>query len=235
MRIRGLPVKVVRKEIKNLHLSVYPPHGHVRVSAPAHLKKEAIRLAVISRLPWIRKQLAKFENQVRQSERAMVTGESHFVQGRRHRLRVVEHEGPPAVNRTRRNTLELRVWPGTDRVKRHEILSQWYRELLRNQIPELIEKWEPVLGVQVDDWRIKRMKTRWGTCTRDAARIWLNLELAKKHPSCLEYIIVHEMAHLLETKHNDKFHEHLDRALPRWKVHRDELNSAPLAHERWKY
>jgi len=152
-----------------------------------------------------------------------------------YRLDVIEHNGPATVRLANSTTLQLRVRPGTDRDKREEILHRWYRQRLREQIPPLIAKWEPKIGVEVADWGIKKMKTRWGTCTVEARRIWLNLELAKKPASCLEYILVHEMVHLLERHHNERFRALMDSFLPNWPLHRDELNRAPLAHEEWVY
>jgi predicted metal-dependent hydrolase len=227
-------VEVIRKDIKNLHLGVYPPNGRVRVAAPLRLDDEAVRLAIISRLGWIKRQQSSFEQQDRQSEREMVTGESHYVEGKRYRLDVIEHRGP-AVRLRNKTTIELRVRPGTDRDKREALLHRWYRQRLREQIPELFAKWEPVIGVTVGEWGIKKMKTRWGTCNVDARRIWLNLELAKKPATCLVYILVHEMIHLRERNHNDSFRELMDRFMPQWRTHRDELNRAPLAHEDWSY
>lgn len=228
-------MEVVRKDIKNLHLGVYPPKGRVRVAVPLRLDDEAVRLAVISRLGWVRRQQAGFEQQVRQSEREMITGESHYVQGRRYRLDVVEHDGPASIGLRNNTTLKLWVRPGTDRKRREAVLHRWYRQRLREQIPELIAKWEPVIGVNVADWGIKKMKTRWGTCNIAARRIWLNLELAKKPASCTEYILVHEMVHLREQHHNDRFRDYMDRFMPQWRLYRDELNRSPLSHEHWDY
>ena len=228
-------VEVVRKDIKNLHLGVYPPKGRVRVAVPLRLDDEAVRLAVISRLGWIRRQQKGLEGQDRQSQREMITGESHYVQGRRYRLSVIEHDGPARVSLPNNTTMELRVRPGTDRDKREAVLHRWYRQRLRKQIPELVAKWEPEVGVAVAEWRIKRMKTRWGTCNVDVRRIWLNLELVKKPAVCLEYILVHEMAHFLERHHNERFKELMDRLMPKWRLHREELNRSPLAHENWEY
>ena len=228
-------MEVVRKDIKNLHLAVYPPNGRVRVAVPLRLDDEAVRLAVISRLGWIRKQQGGFDLQDRQSEREMVTGESHYYLGRRYRLDVIEHDGPAKVTLPKNTTLEMQVRPGTSREKREAVLNRWYRDRLREQIPELISKWEPVIGVRVMDWRIRRMKTRWGTCNIEARRIWLNLELAKKPVLCLEYIVAHEMVHLIERRHNDLFREYMDRFMPSWRLHRDELDRVPLAHENWLY
>ncbi len=235
IEVSGIPVEVVRKDIKNLHLAVYPPNGRVRVAVPLRTSDETVRLAVISRLGWIRKQQTAMEDQVRESQREMITGESHFVQGRRYRLNVIEQESPPQVVIRNNKTLELQIRPETPREKREEILQRWYRGLLREQIPELLAKWEPLIGVEVSKCGIKRMKTKWGTCNIKARRIWLNLELAKKPPACLEYILVHEMVHLLERHHNEKFRAYMDKFLPQWPMHREELNRAPLAHEDWGY
>jgi predicted metal-dependent hydrolase len=235
LEVSGIPVEVVRKDIKHLHLAVYPPHGRVRVAVPLRTSDETVRLAVISRLGWIRRQQNALEQQQRQSEREMVTGESHFVQGRRYRLEVIEQEPSASVVIRNGKTVELRVRPGTDREKREDVLQRWYRQLLRDQIPELQAKWDPVIGVQVASCAIKRMKTKWGACNIEERRIWLNLELAKKPPACLEYILVHEMVHLLERHHNDRFRAYMDEFLPQWRLHREELNRAPLAHEDWEY
>lgn len=235
IKVRELPVEIVRKDIKNLHVGVYPPNGRVRVAAPLRLDDEAVRLAVISRLGWIRRQQRTFQQQDRQSEREMVTGESHFFQGRRYRLDVIQHDGRPSVVLPNNTTMELRVRPGTNRERREAILQRWYRQRLREQLPELLRRWEPRVGATVAETRIKRMKTRWGTCNREARRIWLNLELAKKPSSCLEYILVHEMIHFLERHHNDHFRTLMDELMPQWRLHREELNRAPLAHEDWTY
>lgn len=235
IEVSGIRVEVVRKGIKNLHLGVYPPSGRVRVAAPTRVNDEAVRLAVISKLGWIRRQQARFAQQPRQSEREMVSGESHYFQGRRYRLRVVEEESAPRIKVNGSSTMELRVRPGTDGKKREQILNRWYRERLRAELPELIAKWEPVIGVKIAGWGIKKMKTKWGTCSIEARRIWLNLDLAKKPPQCLEYILVHEMVHLLERHHNDRFKELMDRFMPPWRTYREELNRAPLGHEEWGY
>lgn len=235
MKVSGIPVDIVRKDIKNLHLAVYPPHGRVRVAVPLRTSDETVRLAVVSRLGWIRRQQNALEQQVRQSQREMITGESHFVQGRRYRLNVIEEDAPASVAIRNGRTLELRVRPETDEAKRREALQSWYRKLLREQIPDLLVKWEPMVGVRVAHCGIKRMKTKWGTCNTDAKRIWLNLELAKKPPICLEYILVHEMVHLLERHHNERFRSYMDQLLPQWRSFRDELNRAPLSHEDWDY
>lgn len=233
--VSGIPVEIRRKVIKNLHVGVYPPDGRVRVAAPLHLDDDAVRLAIVSRLNWIRRQRRVFANQVRQSAREMVNGESHYFEGRRYRLNVVERPGNPRVRIANNSTLELRVPPSTDRTGRQQVLDRWYRRRLKARIPDLLARWEPVVGVEVADCRIKRMKTRWGSCNIEARRVWLNLELAKKDPLCLGYTLVHEMVHLIERHHTDRFRALMDHFMPDWRLRRDELNKSPLAHEDWDY
>ena len=179
LTVSGIKVEVVRKDIKNLHLGVYPPLGRVRVAAPLVVNDEAVRLAVIDKLSWIKRQKAKFAEQPRQSQREMVNGESHYFLGRRYRLRVHVHDGPARVVIRGIASLDLFVRPGTSSEQRESILLRWHREQLKKLIPPLLKKWQPVLGVHVADWGIKKMKTKWGACTIDARRIWINLELAK--------------------------------------------------------
>lgn len=228
-------VEVVRKRIKNLHLGVYPPNGRVRVAAPLAVSNDAVRLAVIGKLGWIKRHKAKFEAQPRQSRREMVSGESHYFLGRRYRLRVVDGNGPAKVALRSNAIMELHVSRAATMEQRERVLQRWYREQLKKKIPALLEKWQPVLGVQVADWGIKKMKTKWGSCNVKAGRIWLNLELAKKPIRCLDYIIVHEMVHLLERHHNDHFLELMGKFLPQWRLWREELNQAPLGHAEWGY
>ena len=235
IEVNGIPVEVVRKPIKNMHLGVYPPEGRVRVAVPLSIDDEAVRLAVISKLGWIRRHQKTFADQPRQSQREMISGESHYFRGRRYRLRLLEHEGPARVTRTGNRTLTMHVRPGTPREKREQVLNDWYRHHLKALLPDLIARWEPVVGVQVADWGVKKMKTRWGSCNTQECRVWLNLELAKKPPHCLEYVLVHEMVHLLERHHNDRFTALMDQSMPQWRLYRDELNQAPLGHEEWAY
>lgn len=225
----------MRKPIKNLHLSVHPPEGRVRVSAPQRIDDEAVRLAVVSRLPWIRRYQKAFAEQPRQSRREMVSGESHYFLGRRYRLRVTEHSGSGQVTRNGNSELTMRVRAGTGREKREQLLNDWYRRYMKEVTPDLIAKWQPVIGVQVADWGIKKMKTRWGSCNTQDRRVWLNLDLAKKPPQCLEYVLVHEMVHLLERHHNERFKSLMDRFMPQWRMYSEELNRAPLSHEGWVY
>jgi hypothetical protein len=233
--VSGIAVEVVRKDIKNLHLGVYPPNGRVRVAAPLVVSDEAVRLAVIDKLAWIRRQKAKFAQQPRQSEREMVNGESHYFMGRRYRLRVHEQDSPPRVALRGIASLDLFVRPGTSSEQREAVLHRWHREQLKALIPPLLEKWQPVLGVQAAAWGIKKMKTKWGSCNVDARRVWFNLELAKKPQQCLEYIVVHELVHLLERHHNERFTALMGAFMPQWRQHREMLNKSPLGHEEWNY
>jgi len=233
--INGLKVEVVRKAIKNLHLGVYPPHGRVRVAAPLAVSDDAVRLAVIGKLGWIKRQRAKFEAQPRQSQREMVAGESHYFLGRRYRLRLLEHHGAAKVELRNTSMIDLHIRPGASTEQREAVLLRWHREQLKILIPQLLDKWQPVIGVQVTSWGIKKMKTKWGSCNINARRIWLNLELAKRSSQCLEYIVVHELVHLLERHHNDHFSTLMDTYLPTWRRCREELNATTLGHEVWDY
>ncbi|MDX2206067.1 MAG: SprT family zinc-dependent metalloprotease [Gemmatimonadales bacterium] len=235
IEVGGIAVEVVRKEIKHLHVGVYPPHGRVRVAAPLRLEDEAVRLAVVSRLAWIRRHQVGFEQQDRQSQREMVTGESHYFLGRRYLLDVTEGTRRPSVSLVDNTTMWLQVRPGANREEREAVLQRWYRRQLREQLGGLVARWEPRVGRTVAALRIRRMKTRWGSCNADARRIWLNLELVKKPVVCLEYILVHEMVHLIERQHTDQFQRLMDQLMPTWRICRDELNRAPLAHEEWQY
>ncbi len=178
--VNDLVVDVVRKDIKNLHLAVYPPSGRVRVAAPLRVNDEAVRLFTISRLAWIKRQQARFENQERQSAREYVSGESHYYQGNRYLLNVIYSKGPPAVIIRNNKTMELIVRPDSDTSQRERVLTTWYRQRLKEEIAPMIARWEPIIGVHVAQWGVKQMKTRWGTCNIEAARIWLNLSSSKK-------------------------------------------------------
>lgn len=235
LTINNIDVEIIRKPIKNLHLGVYPPDGRVRVAAPTHVSDDNVRLAVISKLSWIKKQQSNFKAQIRQSQREMVSGESHYVWGKRYLLDVVERHGKHEVAITNNKRLTLYVSPNTSRTNREKALNEWHRAVMKERIPALIAKWEPIIGVQVAEWRVRKMKTKWGSCQIENGRVWLNLELAKKSRECLEYILVHEMVHLLERHHNDQFRAYMDKFMPQWRWHRDVLNQSPLAHENWGY
>jgi len=230
-------IDIVRKDIKNLHLAVYPPDGRVRIATPENIDDEAVRLFAISKLSWIKRHQAKFKQQKRQSPREFVSGESHYYKGQRYLLTVI-YQAAPLPNKVKirnKKYLDLYVRKGSNKDQRKRILTEWYRWQLKREIPGLVEKWQGKIGVEVNDWGVKLMKTKWGTCNLKAKRVWLNLELAKKSPLCLEYIIVHELIHLRERYHNDRFIAYMDKFLPNWKFLRDELNSFPISHGNWDY
>ncbi len=230
----GITLDVARKDIKNVHLSVYPPTGRVRIAAPLRMSPDTIRLFAISKLGWIRQQQRKLREQERETPREYLNRESHYVWGRRVLMKVVEDNATPSVQ-LRHSTLILRVRPGTDEEARETVVAGWYRQLLRAAIPQLIEVWEPRLKVRVNGFFVQQMKTRWGSCNPTARTIRLNTELAKKPRECLEYLVVHEMIHLLEPTHNARFLALMDRHMPAWREIRAELNRLPARHERWGY
>lgn len=232
LTIAGIGVDVVYKDIKNLHIGVYPPVGRVRVAAPRRLGDDQVRLALVQRLPWIKRQRERLQAAERQTQREMVTGESHYVWGRRYRLKVVGRPGRPHVELDG-SRLVLYVPEGTPTKELRALLDRWYRAQLRAAAPDIIAKWEPTIGVRIPRWTIRRMKTKWGSCNRETGHLWFNLELAKKHPDSLEYIVVHEMTHLLERGHGERFVALMERYLPDWRARRDQLNGAPLAAESW--
>ncbi len=228
IQVSDLSVKVVRKDIKNLHIGVYPPDGEVRVAAPLNMNDESIRLAVITRLQWIRKQQKNFMRQEREEIRSMEQGESHFFEGRRYRLEIIEKDAPPTVSIKNKSRLTLSIRPGSSPQKRMEILEEWYRHQLKGHVTQLIVKWEAIIGVKVESWTIKKMKEKWGSCNPKDARISINLEMAKKPLDCLEYVVVHEITHLRERLHNEQFMSLMDLYLPDWRHIKEKLNSLPL-------
>lgn len=231
--VGGIRVEVVRKDIKNLHLGVYPPKGRVRVAAPLVLSDEAVRLAVIEKLAWVKKHKARFRDQPRQSQREMINGESHYFLGQRYRLRLHERPGPSQVSLRGIATLDMSIRQGTSSAQRESVLHNWYRQQLKLLLPPLLEKWQAIIGVQASSWGIKKMRTKWGSCSIKVRRIWLNLELAKRPEQCLEYVLVHELVHLLERHHNERFIALMDQFMPQWRQFRDMLNEVPLGHEDW--
>ena len=229
-----ITVDVLKKDIKNIHLSVYPPTGKVRISAPLHMDIDTIRLFAISKLGWIKQHQQKLREQVRETPREYLDRESHYVWGKRYLLKVIEKNLAPEVA-LKHSTLLLRVRPGSGEEKKQAILEEWYREQLKAAVPPLIAKWEPLLGVKVNRLFVQRMKTKWGSCNPCSGSIRLNTELAKKPPECLEYIVVHEMVHLLEPTHNRHFVVLIDQFIPKWQFYRDNLNRLPVRHESWIY
>jgi predicted metal-dependent hydrolase len=230
----NITVDVEQKNIKNIHLSVYPPTGRVRIAAPLRFDLETIRMFAISKLSWIKKQQEKLRKQVRETPREFKTRENHYYLGKRYLLQLIKSEGKPSVT-IKHDKMVLQVKPNSNTEQKQIILQEWYRERLKELVPKYITKWEETMQVQVEDFGIKKMKTKWGTCNIEKKRIWINLELAKKPLECLEYIVVHEMIHLLERNHNDRFIAYMNKFLPQWKHYREELNRLPLSHVEWEY
>jgi len=228
INVGDLIVDVVRKDIKNLNLRVCPPDGRVRAAVPVRVSDKAVRLFVNSKLGWIKRQQVKLSSRERPLAKKFVTGETHFYQGRRYRLNVIYQNGPGHVELPNTTSIDLYVREGSSSSQREQVLLAWYRKKLKEQIPLIIEKWEDIIGVEVAQWGVKRMKTRWGSCNLKARRIWLNLELVKKPVYCLEYIIIHEMVHLLERLHNNRFTALMDEFVPQWRLYREELKRPPL-------
>jgi predicted metal-dependent hydrolase len=227
LNLAGLTIDVERRPIKHLHLGVYPPDGHVRIAAPEGVSDEAIRLFAIGKLAWIKRQRQKFATQLREPVREYLERESHYVWGRRYLLSVLEGDAPPSIE-LRHRKLRLKVRPGTSLERRGEILDEWYRSMLRAAVEPLLAKWEPVLGVRVRNVFVQRMKTKWGSCNSSARNIRLNTELAKKPAEFLEYIVVHEMAHIRCPTHGHRFVALMDQVMPNWRDKREALNQLPL-------
>ena len=236
IKIGELDIHLTRKDIKNLHISVMPPDGQVRVSAPDAMTDTAIRMAVIHRIPWIRRQQAAFAKQERQSTREMVNGETHYLWGRRYRLEVIELDDLKSQTvKLKSGKLILTVNKGLSDEVKIKLLSEYYRGRLKARAPDLIDKWSKKTGVTISDWQIQKMKTKWGSCNIEEGNIRLNLDLAKKPLPCLEYIILHELLHFKERQHNDRFKALLDTYMPDWRSRRDLLNQMPLGQENWKH
>ena len=234
IQLGDIRVEVIRRDIKNVHLSVHPPTGRVRVSAPRRMTLNTVRVFAISKLPWIRRQQKKLREQERESPREFIERESHFVWGRRYLLKLVEVDRAPSVELSHSNMV-ISVRPKTDRSRREGVVEEWLRGQMREAVPPLIRKWERVMGVSVETFFIQRMKTKWGSCNPAKATIRLNTDLAKKPRECLEYIVVHEMVHLLEPTHNARFVDLMDRLMPQWRFYRQRLNQLPMRHEAWAY
>lgn len=227
LTINDIEVEIQKKNIKNLHLSVLPPKGKVRVSAPDSMNDDAIRIFIITKIGWIKKQQEKYKNQLRQCEREYVSGESVYLWGKRYRLDVVYSNVCNNV-KIKGNKLIFQVREASTAEQRENVLNDWYRRNIKEEIPQLLEKWQKIIGVTASDWGVKNMKTRWGTCNIEDKRIWLNLQLVKKPFECLEYVMVHELVHLLEKNHNKIFISYMDEFLPNWRKIKEELNSIIL-------
>lgn len=227
-------INVVHKDIKNVHLSVHPPQGRVTIAAPIAMGLDTIRLFSIAKLGWIRKQQAKLRNQKRETAREYVNRESHYYLGQRYLLKVIEHGAVPKVI-LKHGIIELYVRSGVKKKQKEELLQAWYRKQLKEVVLKRVARLEKRLNVKVADVAIRTMKTKWGTCNTKTKRIWLNTELAKKSVDSIEYVLVHEMVHLLERNHNDNFIDYLDKFLPKWKYLREDLNRSALGHVEWSY
>lgn len=234
IKLGDIVVDVTLKDIKNVHLSVYPPTGTVRISAPRRMNIDTIRVFAISKLDWIKQQQATLRKQERDTPREYIDRESHYVWGKRYLLTVATSNAPPSIE-LKHWRMALRVRPGTGALGREAFVDQWYRDLIRSAVPPLLDRWEPSMGVSVERFFVQRMKTKWGSCNHKARTIRLNSELAKKPLGCLEYIVVHELVHLMEPTHNARFISLMDRFMPRWQFHRDVLNRLPVRQETWSY
>ncbi|MDR0612556.1 MAG: M48 family metallopeptidase [Dysgonamonadaceae bacterium] len=224
ININNINIEVEYKPIKNIHLSVYPPNGRVHISAPETMKKESVRLYAIFKLSWVKRQIEKVQNQERQTPREYVSGENHYFKGLRYRLNVIERNASPKIELQGRRYIKMYVRPGSTIEKKEEVLREWYRDELKQILKPMVSKWENILQVKVSYWEVKQMKTLWGSCNTRTKRIIFNLELAKKPVYCIEYIVTHELAHLIERLHNATFTALLDVHLPDWQRLKDELN-----------
>jgi predicted metal-dependent hydrolase len=234
IRLGDIAVDVVLKDIKNVHLSVYPPAGRVRISAPKRMSVDTIRVFAVSKLDWIKRQQMRVRAQEREGRREYLDRESHYLWGRRYLLKVLEEDAAPEVQ-VRPGTMVLRVRPGAGEGMKRALVASWYRQTLKAAARPLIEVWERRLRVEVQRLFVRQMRTKWGSCNTTARSIRLNTELAKKPRECLEYVVLHELVHLIERRHDERFTQYMDRFMPHWRQYRDELNRAPLAHVDWRY
>lgn len=233
IQLGDITIAITRKDIKNVHLSVHPPNGRVTLVAPLATRLEVARAYAASKIGWIRDQQAKLRGQARETPRQFVERESHYLWGRRYLLSLVEKDVKPFVRLDHRK-ITLTIRPGSSPAKREEIMQEWYRSLLHEAVPPLIRKWEAKLGVKVEGYFLQRMKTKWGGCNHRQRNIRLNTELVKKPIDLLEYVVLHEMAHLIEPRHNERFLTLMTKHYPTWQEARAELNELPLAAEVWK-
>ncbi len=220
----GITLQFERRDIRNLRIGIYAPHGEVRVAAPRRMAERTVRDFVISRIGWIERKRAELRSRPARPRAQLATGEVHYVQGRAHTLVVVETAGRPGVSCGADDTLTLRIGPGSDPAARLRVLTAWYRRELSAQLQVLVSAWEARLGIAVAEVRIRQMRTRWGSCNARARRICLNLDLVRKPPRCLEYVLVHELVHFFERRHNLRFYRFMDELLPAWREYRSELN-----------
>lgn len=234
VEVNNIIVDIVRKDVKNIHLNVLPPHGDVRITAPLRNDDESIRLFVISKLSWIKKQKKKFESQERESKKEYISGESHFFKGDRYLLNLIDFSGKPKISIRNNKFIDFYVGKNSSIDKKRKLMEEWYRAEFKKIAPPILEKLSKKMKIKVDDLRIRKMKTKWGTCNVEKKRIWLNLELVKKPVHHLEYIMVHELTHFLERNHNKRFVSYMNKFLPSWRTNKAELNSFILTHERWE-
>ncbi|MDL2291070.1 M48 family metallopeptidase [Desulfovibrio sp. OttesenSCG-928-F20] len=225
--VGGIDIQVSKKKIKNMYIRVLPPDGIVHIAVPEDTSDDALRMFAVSRIAWVKRQKQKFADQARQTKRQYVSGESYYVWGRRYRLEVVYSAVRNAVYISG-NKLVLQVRKESTDKQRENTLNEWYRDQLKLAIPPVLEKCEKIVGVRAAEWLVKNMRTKWGSCIPEHKRIWLNLQLAKKSPECLEYVITHELVHMLERNHSERFREYMDKFYPTWRTVKDDLNSQPL-------
>ena len=233
LKTSDLQIEIVRKDIKNIHLGVYPPDGRVRVSVPLATSDETLRIFLITKSSWIKKQKGIFSKQERQTKREYVSGESHYIFGKKYQLTVKNSEAKQEIKITKKKSIELTVKSKTTIYQKQVMFEKFYRMELEKIIPKLLEKWEKKVGVKVKEVRIKKMKTKWGTCNTKDKRIWLNLELAKQPFHCIDYLLVHELVHFKERKHSKRFLQLLEKAYPKWKQSKEELNQGILSYFEW--
>ncbi len=232
IHIGEIVIDLTRKDVKHVHLSVHPPRGRVSLVVPTGTRLEVARAYAISKIGWIREQRAKLQGQARETPRRFIERESHYLWGRRYLLSVVEEDAKPSVRLSHRR-ITLSVRPGSSTAKREAVMHDWHKGLLHALVPRLIRKWEAKLCVAVSGYFLQRMKTKWGGCNHRAGNIRLNTELVKKPKDLLEYVIIHEMLHLVEPIHNERFIGLLDKCYPSWQEARAELNALPLSAEKW--
>lgn len=222
--VSDISAEVEWKDIKNIHLTIYPPNARIHISAPVTMTEDAVRLFLITKLPWIKQRVSAILDQNRQTPREYVSGENHYYKGHRYRLKVVYHNAPPRVEIQGNEYIVLFVREGATEERRAEILREWYRAEFKAILPAMISKWENILDVKVNKWEVKQMKTLWGSCNHRTRNIIFNLELIKKPISCIEYIVVHELLHIKVRLHNEEYTRLLDRHFPNWRQLKDDLN-----------
>lgn len=224
INVLNISAEVEWKKIKNIHLTIYPPNARIHVSAPLFMTEEAIHLFLISKQAWIKQKVSQVLNQNRQTPREYVSGENHYFKGQRFRLKVIYHNAPAKVEIQGNEFINLYVREGVTEERKAEIIKEWYREKLKETLPELISKWEAIIGVKANKWSIKQMKTIWGSCNHRTKNILFNLELIKKPLHCIEYVVVHELLHIKVRLHNKEYISLLNKYFPNWKQIKDELN-----------